>query len=288
MKMKTKHLNDPKLTVVLTRYGEADIVAERCLKSLASQQDAEVHVLFLDQKDSGALRELCQTSSNDKVALDYQVIPAKSLSFARNEGVRRAKTELVAFCDTDCTLEPNWAAEIIDTFKNTDASLVGTKIVPHWTRQKRWYHMSKFILEFYSMLDIASKRIPVPKIVGASFALDKSALGNQAYFDEKLGRVNGKLLGGEETDLCYRALKAGHKIYYSPFTFANHWVEAERMNLGWLWKRSFYGGVSRASRGGSAQAFNTKPKTIDYMALALIIAPYALGFGTTKLKRLLA
>jgi glycosyltransferase involved in cell wall biosynthesis len=272
----------------MTRYGEDDSIVMRCIRSLAGQKNADIEVLFLDQREAPELGRQCEALSSARVKIHYEIIPAKSLSYARNDGLKKAKTDLVAFCDTDCELENNWAAEIIRTFEETGASLVGTKILPHWVEHPKWYHTSKYVLEFYSMLDIANNRLLVPKIVGASFVIDKRKLGAQAYFDEKLGRVNGKLLGGEETDLCARALKSGHSIFYTPFTHANHWVEPERMHLGWLWKRAFYGGVSRATRGGAAQAFNSTPRLVDYLALSLIIVPYVLGFGMTRLKGLRA
>jgi glycosyltransferase involved in cell wall biosynthesis len=47
---------------------------------------------------------------------EYIKIPAISLSFARNKGLTLSKTQYVAFCDPDCVLAPNWAAEIVNTF----------------------------------------------------------------------------------------------------------------------------------------------------------------------------
>jgi glycosyltransferase involved in cell wall biosynthesis len=265
------------LTVVVTRYKENDGLAMRCLESLVVQHCARVIVLFLDQQESETIRKYCKNNSHEFVTLKYMRIPAKSLSYARNEGIRKSKSKIIAFCDVDCKLESNWAAEILKTFQTFDVAIVGTKILPEWSKKPKWYHKSKFVLEFYSMLDLSNDYAQIDKVIGASFAINKNLLGEQAYFDEKLGRVNGKLLGGEETDLCSRAKKQGLLIEFTPHTWAHHLVEPERLKLSWLVRRAFYGGYSRGLRGGKTQSFNVNKQPIDYAALAILTIPYCIG-----------
>ena len=267
------------LTVVVTRYGESDDLALECLQKLSEQTKCAIDILFLDQKDSDPLRHQCERLANDYVALKYMTIEPKSLSFARNFGITAASTNFVAFCDLDAFADNNWASAIIACFEKTHCAIVGTRVTPGWRNRPRWYHQSKYIQEFYSMLDISQNEIEVAKIVGASFALDKALLGSEAYFDEKLGRAGGNLLGGEETDLCIRAIRSGHKIMYTPAARVVHQVFPERMELKWLLKRAYFGGYSRARSGGAVQAFNKEPLTPrDYAAIALVIPAYGMGY----------
>ena len=272
------------ITIVLTRYSEPDQMVRDCLESLALQKapGISVTVLFLDQQRAG-LQRYCAAISTENISFVYQEILAKSLSYARNIGIKESKTDLVLFCDVDCTFESNWVSEIVDTFDATSAAVVGTKIVPKWSMKPYWYHHSPYVLEFYSMLDLGIERKMVNKVIGASFAIDKSKLGKIAYFDENLGRVSGKLLGGEETDLCIRVGNAGMSVYYTPDTFIHHRVEPERIKLTWLIKRAYFGGISRSKRGGSIQTSTKSPlKLRDRMALALIAPAYITGLIRAK------
>lgn len=267
-------------TVVVTRYREPDDMFIRCLQSLAAQTSAQLVVLVLDQKRSEDIRRQCTSLSSSTVALNYRAIKAVSLSYARNYGTRHAKTDLVLFCDTDCVLPANWAATIIRVFNKRKATIVGTKITPVWSVKPHWYQQSKLVLEFYSMLDLGNTEQSVDKVIGASFAIDKKKLGDEAYFRMDLGRVNGVLLGGEETELCARALRKGGRIFYTPRTHADHWVEPQRIKLRWLVKRAYFGGTSRAIRGGKPSSNNaaSKKSLLDYCAIALILPPYIFGY----------
>lgn len=273
-----------KASIIVTRYKESDEMVKKCLTSLANLSGVDVAIYFLDQKTNiePALIDKISRLPNSK--LSRIEIPAKSLSYARNFGINLSSTDYVIFCDIDCILPTNWAKEIVHTLEETKGAIIGTKIIPVWSTRPSWYHQSRFIKEFYSMIDISQKIIPITKVVGASFAINKRLLGDDAYFDENLGRANGNLLGGEETDLCDRAMQKGLSIYYTPNTYAEHTVEKERISLTWLIKRAYSGGYSRAKKGGKVSTFNDKPKAIDYAALTVIAIPYLLGRIMAKIK----
>jgi glycosyltransferase involved in cell wall biosynthesis len=277
-------MTKPTVTVVVTRYGEPDSLVLTCLKSLTMQVGVLIHVLFLDQKKSATVKKFCENVSTKEIVLEYIEIPTRSLSFARNYGLAHASTAYVVFCDSDCILPQNWASEIAQTFEQTGASIVGTKIIPRWEGSTRWYHHSRIIQEFYSLLDLSKERLRIPKIVGASFALNASKVRYIQYFDEAYGRKNGVLLGGEETDLCKRVTHDGGIIIYTPYTYAEHVVSKERTTLQWLLKRAYYGGLSRAMRRGTIEPFTTKKDLIDYCAMALIVPAYSLGYFYGKYK----
>lgn len=277
-------MSNSKLTVALTRYGETDDLVKECLGSLSSQMDCTLHVLFLDQKCSSEIKNFCDQISSKEKEFSYIEIPAKSLSYARNYGIEKATTDYLAFCDSDCILAENWANEIVKTFADTGAAIVGTKIIPRWESRISWYHNSRFIQEFYSLIDLADMRIPIGKVIGASFAIDKAKISDEIRFDEHLDRQKGTLLSGGDTEFCERVHDSGGLIIYTPYTYANHVVPKERINLGWILKRAYYGGLSRSIRKGKIEPFNKKRGIVDYFAILMILPSYILGYIVGKFK----
>jgi GT2 family glycosyltransferase len=277
--------NKPVMSVVVTRHKEIDQLCEDCLRSLAMQKNIQAEILFIDQQRSNDMKRLCEKLTNKNISFFYIPADPQSDYHARNFGVKESNNNIVCFCDIDTVLDQNWGAEISSIFTTMNAAIVGTRIKPSWPKKPRWYHKSKYILEFYSMLDVADEVIPISKAIGASFAIDKKLLGKDAFFKESLGRNKGKLLGGGETELCSRALKKGLKIYYTPNATARHQVATERMKIKWLWRRAYFGGFSRGLMGGFVQTFNnTRLVPRDYFALILILPAYILGYAIGKLR----
>lgn len=277
-------MNDEfEMTVAVTRYGETDDLVKLCLDSLSKQIDCRVQVLFLDQKDSDEIRKYCRAHSSASVSIEYLNIPARSLSYARNFGREKAASRLIAFCDADCILAENWAKVITETFQRTGAAIVGTKIVPAWQAKTSWYHRSKVMREFYSLLDLSQTEMEINKVIGASMAINAEKIAPDITFDENLDRQKGTLLSGGDTEYCNRVKDSGGKIIYTPHTFAKHVVGKERINLGWILKRSYYGGLSRALRKGKIEPFNKRKTLIDYLAIALILPTYIAGFIRGKI-----
>lgn len=272
------------LTVIVTRYLEPDDMVKECLQLLANQKGCVFTVIFLDQKKEKSIRAFCNNISDESIRIIHTHIPAKSLAFARNFGLKKAKTRYVGFCDVDCKLEKNWCKEMINAFHKSGAAIVGTKIIPNWHGKTSWFHKSRYIQEFYSLLDISEVLCDVPKVIGASFAVDKFKLGDQGYFDENLGRKDGNYLGGEETDLCQRVRSIGGRVVYTPFTVAHHQISRTRLPASWIQKRAFFGGLSRALRKGKAEPFNKTYRPLDFLAILFILPAYLYGYFVGRFK----
>jgi len=274
----------PEVTITLTRYAEPNWLFLETLTSLSQQANISAHVLVLDQQDNEEVRSFCVNNSSSVIVLDYHVIPAKSLSFARNEAIRMCQTVLLLYIDTDAVADPNWAYELFVTMRQNKAAIAGGKIIPKWHKKPGLLQRSQVVLDQYSMLDLGDDTINVKKVIGANFAINKAKLAKLAYFDEGLGRQNGKLLGGEETKLCTDAREKGLSVIYVGKAAVYHQVMPERVNFKWISKRMYYGGYSRALRGGKPEPSNGGGLAgWDYVALIFLLPFYASGFIRAKM-----
>ncbi|MCB1744136.1 MAG: glycosyltransferase [Gammaproteobacteria bacterium] len=268
---------DANLTVSLTRYGESDELVQQTLGSLASQRGVRLLVLFLDQRPNASMAEHCRRLCNLNVRFDYRGIEARSLSYARNLAIAESPTRVLLYIDSDAIAEPDWAVQLYQAIVQTGAAVAGCRIVPRWHRKPLWLTRARVVYEQYSMLDFGVQRSVASKVVGAGFGIDIQRLGDLACFDEKLGRRDGILLGGEETDLCDRARARGEQVVYEGAALLHHQVLPERIRYVWIARRLYYAGISRALRGGRPSPSH-RMSIWDYLCMPLVLLPYTLGY----------
>ncbi|MDZ7752513.1 MAG: glycosyltransferase [Gammaproteobacteria bacterium] len=271
----------PQVSITLTRYREPDWLILETLESLASQEGIAAEVLFLDQTPTEGIREHCEQLSRPGITFVHATIPANSLSYARNEAIRRATADMLLYIDSDAIAQPDWAATLRDALSADDVGVAGTKILPKWHGRPLLIARSRLVQDQYSLYDLGEEQRAIHRVVGASFGIHRARLGEQAYFDEKLGRREGILFGGEESDLCRRAAILGLKTLYDGGTHVYHQILPERLRYRWLLRRFFYAGVGRAQLGGAPNPSNPLGFW-DYVALPVVLPFYAAGYRHGK------
>ncbi|MDH3741353.1 MAG: glycosyltransferase [Hyphomicrobiales bacterium] len=270
-------MNMPNATITFTRYNEPNWLVRETLNSLAGQRGAACQILFLDQQDDPETRDYTNSLSTKTLDFQYETIPAKSLSYARNCAIERAKYDTVLYVDCDVIAEPDWASKMIETLARPGVGVAGGRIVPKWHARPLLISRARFVLDQYSMLDLGREQRTVARIVGANFGLRRDRLGIQARFDETLGRRGGFLFGGEDTELCNRARNAGLAVTYDGRATVQHQVLADRIRYRWIFKRLYYAGIGRAMQGG-LPAPSRALGLWDYLALPIVLPFYGLGY----------
>ena len=90
-------------------------------------------------------------------------------------------------------------------------------------------------------------------------------------------------MGGEETELCRRAISENLSVVYDGRALVTHIISRERIGYRWLAKRVHAAGKSRSMDGGFPRP--TNPSTFSYttlLALPLYVF-YVLGYLSYKL-----
>lgn len=269
-----------KISVIVIKYKENVNIIKDCLESLQRQKNVELEVVFLNQSEDESCRQaIHELNSNSAHNFKYYNIPDISLSFARNFGIKVVSNPHIVFIDPDAIADDCWASNIINGFLGDEnVVIIGGKILPRFLGNTKWFHKSLYVNEIYSLLDLGDRPKYVKKVIGANFAINLE-LVKMERFNENLGRVNGKLLGGEETEFCERLGKKGLRVKYLPNAIVYHQIPISRLKLRWILHRFYFGGFSRALRGGAPEPSNSNPNKYDYLFLVFLLIPYCIGFA---------
>ncbi|MBO0731867.1 MAG: mycofactocin biosynthesis glycosyltransferase MftF, partial [Acidimicrobiaceae bacterium] len=167
---------------------------------------------------------------------------------ARNDGARRAVTEMVAFVDADCVPSRGWLDALLPHFQDATVGAVAPRIVAADAPGRLGAYERD-----HSPLDMGWRPGPVrprswvPYVPTAALVVRKQAFDEAAGFDETLRF-------GEDVDLVWRLHRLGWRVRYEPAATVQHPV---RPNAGeWARQRFNYGrsAAALAVRHGDAVA----------------------------------
>jgi GT2 family glycosyltransferase len=264
------------ITIALTRYQEPDDLFHSALGGIVHQDNVRAGVHVLDQSYHPKTEIFCKEISSSNITFLYKVIPARGCAYARNVAINLCKTDILLWTDPDVVLQQNWAYVLSSALSNPERAVVGGKIIPDWQCVPRWYMKTNIMKDHYSLIDLGDEEKETDRIIGGSMGIHIRRLGANAHFDERLGRQKGTLLGGVDAEFCQRIIRAGWKVFYIGQTTALHQIPQSRMNMSWIVKKFYYGGISRGLRGGMPSPMNKKRKLEDY-AVLLFFSPFYLA-----------
>src|SRR5438045_235821 len=101
----------------------------RAVESLHAQSSPPEEVIVVADGNPELL-ERARRTLPDAVVIAHAGAPG--LSGARNSGVARARTELVAFLDDDAHAAPDWLELLVRPYENDTVAGVGGWIEPLW------------------------------------------------------------------------------------------------------------------------------------------------------------
>jgi GT2 family glycosyltransferase len=193
---------------------------ERCLYSFqeaaAPIDDWELFVVVNGSSEK-TLDVLDRFSKNRSLPLKYCIETTPGLARARNQGIRRAAGEILAFTDDDCLVSQNWMTSILDEFgKDKRLRVLGGRV-----ERADVNDLPIGIRTFSDRLAISSFSQIMERLIGCNMAFRREVFESIGMFDTRLGA--GTPTGSaEDTDIFYRAVKADMKTCYVPEVFIRH------------------------------------------------------------------
>jgi len=191
----------PRVSVVVCSYNGAKTLRE-CLTSLRALDYPDYEVILVDDGS---------TDDTQQIAADFPEVvnvrqPNMGLSVARNVGAERATGEVVAYTDSDCVAHPRWLTYLVEGMLRQGVEAVGGPNIPPpsdaWTA--RCVAASPGGPSHVMLDDRLAEHVP-----GCNMAFRRDVLLGLGGFDAQFRQA------GDDVDVCWRLLDAGHRIGFA-------------------------------------------------------------------------
>jgi glycosyltransferase involved in cell wall biosynthesis len=250
----TLHVNNPKISIVIPAYNEADFIGP-CLKTLLYQTtETPYEVIVVDNNSSDATAQIANEYGAKVV---FQ--PIQGVCAARQAGTEAAHGEIIISTDADATFHPDYLTNILKQFEeHPDAvAIAGT---PFYVDAPLWIFIYKPPLFAFSWL--------VYKFTGsAGYISACNTAFKKKYWD---GYNTAVTQGGDEFGLL-KQLKSKGKVVVDLNNEVN--TSSRRLQRGFLYNffvtlLTYYvldymlSKLSGRSIFGSAPAFREKTDNV--------------------------
>jgi arylsulfatase A-like enzyme/glycosyltransferase involved in cell wall biosynthesis len=245
----------PALTILICTHNRADLL-QRVLASLnaASRPAMPVQILVAanactDNTISRLQEYQRAQTSKDWLPLQLLEVPTPGKSHALNQAIPQIDTELTAFVDDDHRVDENYLVAIEHAAQTwPDAGLYCGRILPDWDgSEPAWVHdegpyrIYPLPVPRYDQGDaprtITAEEGPIPG--GGNLAVRRQVFELAGQFSTELGPHGHDLGGGEDSEYVLRAMIRGVRCQYVPGMVQHHYVDPERLRLGYLLKKSY-------------------------------------------------
>jgi glucosyl-dolichyl phosphate glucuronosyltransferase len=252
-------------SVVMCVYTETRwSLIVRALESVRGQTLPPTETIVVVDHNDALARRLETTFDDVAVVLNSR---ERGLSGARNTGVDRATSDIVAFLDDDAWAEPTWLEAMLEPFQDQAVMGAGGLILPDWGAEgaPRWLPDEFLWTVGCSYRGLPTSTADVRNPIGASMSFRRSVFDLVGSFDPQVGRNDSgsRPLGCEETELSIRLRQKlpDARIVYEPRSVAHHTIDRSRSSWRYFRARCFAEGLSKqriASLVGATDALRVE------------------------------
>jgi GT2 family glycosyltransferase len=191
---------------------------------------------------------------------------------ARNAGVREACGDVVAFLDDDCEACPDWLERLAATYAELDVDGVGGKVIDPVVTLGSFRRFLASGEPWADPDEGETGPAEVDFLQGGNMSFRRDILLAEG-FDPAYTGSNYR----EETDLCFRLRRRGHRLVYVPEAAVSH-LRAPRAD-----------GIDRAPDGPRREFYHARNQTYFLLKnYGLGVRPLAFYLGRQTFERLLA
>jgi GT2 family glycosyltransferase len=236
------------ITVIVCAFTERRLaVTAACIDAVLSQRPAPAAVIVVvDHND--ALRAELERRLADPRTTVMSNRGERGLSHARNAGLGRCATPLVAFVDDDAIPDAGWLAGLLAAMRGGGVVAAGGHARPRWTGEAPRWLAPELLWTVGCSYAGMIREGPTRNPLGCNMLFETALFYRVGGFDPAVGRLGSKPLGCEETELCLRARRAQPDagIVIVEGAEVEHLVTTERCRRRYVLQRCFYEGISKA------------------------------------------
>ncbi len=240
------------------KAGTLDATVVICAYTLDRWDDLKAAVSSVQRQIPGPREILVVIDHNSELLeaargiADVRVVAnrdAQGLSGARNTGVQDAVGEVTVFLDDDAVAAPDWLGSLCAPIVSGEAEVTGGRADavfddgrPGWFPEEfDWVVGCTYRGHLQEQGEIRNP-------IGCNMAFRARALEAAGPFRTDMGRIGGRPLGCEETELCIRLQQArpAARIVYVPSAVVTQRVPPPRATFRYFLQRCYSEGLSKA------------------------------------------
>lgn len=258
------------VSVVISVYSKERLAyAIACIDSLKLQTLLPREIILVLDPDEELARFY-----RSKLAKDIRIVVSENrgLSNARNAGIKHASGEIVAFIDDDAVADKRWLENLVTAYDDSDVVGAGGLIKPFWEMdQPAWFPEELNWVIGCSYKGLPEQRADVRNVIGCNMSFKREIFEKVGYFRTDVGRFGKTLTAGEEPEISMRIMNRlpNSRIIYEPLAIVNHRVSRNRVSPRYMWRRSFYEGISKAMmtnpKSNNSSSLSTENRYLNYL-----------------------
>lgn len=263
-----------RLTVLVCTHNRAGLLGKLLdsLNALQRPKDWTVDVLVVANACTDSTHELLKAyqqlqTSRGSLPLRWIDEPTPGKSHALNAALRCVSADWTAFVDDDHRIDVDWCYALTQAIqRNPQMEMFCGRVLQDWDgREPAWVH------------DTGPYRIyplPIPKQDfgdhpreltlegplpgGGNLVVRRDWLERIGPFHTGLGPTGHNLGGAEDMEWLKRGMSVGARLYYVPQAIQYHYVDLDRLRLGYLMRKAYLRSASVVaidSGGGKAPLY---------------------------------
>ena len=210
------------LTVIIPTYNRADCVAENLARLHAESEPPEQIIVVDASKDYDTERVVAKFAKATYLRNDGG---RGNLPHSRNVGLRRATGEIIAFLDDDAFVHPGWSANLRASYTDPAVAGVAGRALNDQPGEERQGvdQIGRFLPDGRTTGNFAAnpgRVISVDHMIGCNMSFQASVLAELGGFRDDMRPGPFSLC--EDTEICTRARRLGHRFVFNPDVCADH------------------------------------------------------------------